>query len=168
MGRGLPLRTLGLMRARRIRAVAAVCVAISLAVKIAGCGGDPQATQTSSGAPASDESVFQLPPGFKTVDIPLTERKDVFKEVHNLRALAVQRANHELPMDEASLPVNDVPAFDKRVADHKAIIDRILVKDLAALAEKYKITVADVEKVEEEARRLRWLPPQEPTLEDKE
>ncbi|WZO98712.1 hypothetical protein EP7_000300 [Isosphaeraceae bacterium EP7] len=109
--------------------------------------------------------MFQLPPGFKTVDLPLEKRKEVFREAHGIRALAVQEANLELPMDEASMPVNDSAAFDKRMADHRAIIERVLGKNLAALAEKYQISVPDVEKIEEEARRLRWPPPQEPVLE---
>ena len=59
-------------------------------------------------------------------------------------------------------------AFDKRVADHKAIINRILAKNLPALAEKYKISVADIEKIEDEANKLRWLPPADPVFKPKE
>jgi hypothetical protein len=154
----------------RIRAVASMALGIAFGLSSAGCGErPPPATNSVEAAVAStsDNSGLQLPPDFKPVNIPLDKRKEVFKEAHDIRALAVQEANQELPMDEASLPIGNTAAFDKRVADHKAIINRILAKNLASLAEKYKISVADVEKIEEEANRLRWLPPQDPVLETK-
>lgn len=136
------------------------CLAVVFAV--AGCG---QPGEPSGGAQADGgSSGLMLPPGFKVVDLPLETRKQVFNEAHDIRSLAVQEANHRLPMDEDSLPKNDVPAFDKRVADHKAILIGIEQKNLAALAEKHKISVADVERIEEEASRLRWIPPQEPVF----
>ncbi|WP_435005343.1 hypothetical protein P12x_003240 [Tundrisphaera lichenicola] len=144
----------------------ALGVAFTLAT--AGCGKvSTDGSNTSDGAvdTVGDNSGFQLPPDFKTVDIPLEKRREVFHKAHDIRALAVQEANRELPMDEASLPIGDTAAFDKRVADHKAIIERILAKNLPALAEQYQISVADVEKIEDEASRLRWLPPQDPVLE---
>jgi hypothetical protein len=168
MRRGSMIRTLRTAGDGRNRAIASVGFGIALGLTLAGCGEGPQAIESPSGLPnasAGDDSVFRLPPGFKPVDIPLIKRKEVFKEAHEIRALAVQEANRELPMDEASLPVNDTAAFDKRVADHRAIIGRILAKNLASLAEKSRISVADVEKIEEEAGRLRWLPPQDPTPE---
>jgi len=143
---------------------------IAFALSFAGCGkNQPAVTNSTDGAVASagDSSGFLLPPDFKVVDIPLDKRKEVFKEAHNIRTLAVQEANLEIPMDEASLPHLNTKAFDKRVADHMAIINRILAKNLPVLAEKYKISVADVEKIEDEANRLRWLPPQDPVFEAK-
>lgn len=152
------------------RARAAVAATVLGLLSCAGCGANPEpATNSVDNAVAStsDSSAFQLPPDFQVVAIPLEQRKEVFKEAHDIRALAVQRANRELPMDEAHLPKNDRPAFDKRVAEHKAIINRIAAKDLAALAEKHKLQVADIEKIEEEASRLRWVPPPDPVLETK-
>ncbi len=103
-----------------------------------------------------------LPPGFEPVDLPVDRRKAIFHEAHNVRARAVQEANRQLPMDEANLPHGDTPAFDKRVADHKAIIDGILEKNLADLADRHKISSEDLAKIEEEASRLRWIPPEDP------
>lgn len=171
MGRGslaLAIRTMG---DGRIRAVGSMALGIAFGLSPAGCGKSPPAVTNSTEAAVastSDNSGLQLPPDFQPVNIPLEKRKEVFKEAHDIRALAVQEANQELPMDEASLPIGDTAAFDQRVADHKAIINRILAKDLPALAEKHKISVADVEKIEEEANRLRWLPPQDPVLETKQ
>jgi hypothetical protein len=170
MGRGSLAMTIRTTGDGRIRAVASMALGIAFGLSSAGCGeSPPPATNSVEAAVAStsDNSGLQLPPDFKPVNIPLDKRKEVFKEAHDIRALAVQEANQELPMDEASLPIGNTAAFDKRVADHKAIISRILAKNLAALAEKYKISVADVEKIEEEANRLRWLPPQDPVLETK-
>lgn len=129
-----------------------------------GCGQRGESVETPASS-AGEGAGLSLPPGFKVVDLPLETRKQIFNEVHDIRSLAVQEANHKLPMDEDSLPKNDVPAFDKRVAEHKAILTGIERKNIAALAEKYKIGVADVEKIEEEASRLRWIPPQEPVFE---
>jgi len=106
-----------------------------------------------------------LPPDFKPVNLPLEKRKEIFREAHGIRALAVQEANAKLPMDQAHLPIGNRPAFDKRVAEHKAIIDGLLEANLAALARRNNITVADVLKIEDEASRLRWIPPGEPSLE---
>lgn len=152
-----------------VRTLLALFLALDLG--FVGCGKEtadgPNPTDLAT-ASTNDNSGLSLPAGFKTVEIPLDQRKEVFKESHNIRALAVQEANLELPMDEAHLPHLDTQAFDKRVADHKAIINRITGKNLAALAEKYKISVADVEKIEEEANRLRWLPPIDPVFKAKE
>ncbi len=129
-----------------------------------GCGeyADPPQPPISN---VGEGSGLMLPPGFKPVDLPLENRKLIFQEAHRIRALAVLEANEKLPMDEASLPKGDTPAFDKRVADHKAIIDGILEKNLANLAEQKSLTLEDLSKIEEEARRLRWVPPQEPRWE---
>jgi hypothetical protein len=152
------------------RALTRTALFLALALPIGGCGTGPTegpSSTDSAVASAGDSSGFSLPPGFKTVDIPLEKRKEVFKEAHDIRALAVQEANLELPMDEAHLPHLDTKAFEKRVADHKAIIDRILGKNLPVLAEKYKISVADIEKIEDEANKLRWLPPADPVFKPK-
>ena len=170
MGRVSPAKGFRITGDGRNRAVASMVLGVAFGMSSAGCGkGPPEVTNSTAVAvsSASDNSGFLLPPDFKPVAIPLDTRKEVFKEAHDLRALAVQEANQELPMNEASLPIGNTAAFDKRVADHKAIINRILDKNLPALAEKYKISVADVEKIEEEANRLRWLPPQDPVLETK-
>ena len=71
-------------------------------------------------------------------------------------------------MDEAHLPIGDTAAFDKRVADHKAILDEYLAADLAALAGRYDITPEQLAHIEDEAHRLRWLPPPDPKPEDLE
>jgi hypothetical protein len=171
MGRAslaLAIRTTG---DGRIRAVSSLALGVAFGLSSAGCGkGPPTVTNSAEVAvdSTSDNSGLKLPPDFKAVNIPLDQRKEVFKEAHDIRALAVQEANQELPMDEASLPIGDTAAFDKRVADHKAIINRILAQNLPPLAVKYKISVADVEKIEEEANRLRWLPPQDPVLDTKQ
>jgi hypothetical protein len=135
-----------------------------------GCGGPPPADATTGGAAnaaLSDNSGLTLPPDFKPVDLPVEKRKEIFREAHHVRALAVLEANEKLPMDESHLPIGDKPAFDKRVAEHKAIIDGILEKNLAALARRHNITAADLGKIEDEAGRLRWLPPEEPPKPDK-
>lgn len=148
-------------------ALTSTTLSLSLCLSLAGCGRGPTEVSNSTGsalASPDDSSGLSLPPGFQTVNIPLETRKEVFKEAHDVRALAVQEANLELPMDEAHLPHLDTNAFDRRVADHKAIIRRILDKNLPALAEKYKISLADVEKIEDEANKLRWLPPADPVF----
>ena len=149
------------------KALASLALFLSIGPCLAGCGQDPPVDSSSTDsavASAGDSSGFRLPPDFKTVDIPLEKRKEVFKEAHMVRALAVQEANLELPMDEAHLPHLDPKAFEKARADSKAIIDRIVAKNLAALAEKHKISVADIEKIEDEANKLRWLPPADPVF----
>jgi hypothetical protein len=127
-----------------------------------GCGGDAETPST-----ASDDSGLMLPPGFKPVDLPVEKRKAIFAEAHITRALAVQEANEKMPMDEEHMPKGNA-AFEKRMAEHKAIIDGILEKNLPALAERNKISMADLSKIEEEAIKLRWTPPEEPKLEEKE
>jgi len=107
-----------------------------------------------------------LPPGFKPVDLPVEKRQGIFREAHRVRALAVREANAKLPMDEAHLPIGDTPAFDKRVADHRAIIEGILEKNLAELAKQHNITREELAKIEDEASKLRWTPPEEPTAAD--
>ncbi len=130
----------------------------------AGCGGSPDGSQSPGGVEGAnlDNSGLMLPPDFKPVDLPVEKRKEIFREAHLVRARAVQEANQKLPMDEAHLPIGDTAAFDKRVADHKAIIDEILEKNLAALADRHDISSADLAKIEEEASRLRWVPPPDP------
>ena len=154
---------------RSAQAFASISLAFVFGLCVAGCGKSEPTETGSTDSPISsgDNSGLQLPAGFKTVELPLEKRKDVFKEAHDIRALAVQEANLELPMDEASLPHLDTKAFDKRVADHMAIIKRILGGNLPPLAEKYKISVADIEKIEEEANKLRWTPPQDPVFKPK-
>ncbi len=127
----------------------------------AGCGGDPGSTST-----AGDDSGLMLPPGFKTVDLPIERRKAIFEDAHRARALAVLEANQKLPMDEAHMPKGN-EAFEKRMAEHKAIIDGILEKNIPALAERKNISVADLSKIEEEAKILRWTPPEDPKWEEK-
>jgi hypothetical protein len=154
---------------RGARASTALFLALGLA--FAGCGPGPTEDSNpteSAVASAGDSSGFTLPPDFKTVDIPLEQRKEVFREAHIIRALAVQEANLELPMDEAHLPHLDPKAFEKRVADSRAITNRIVAQNLPALAEKYKISVADIEKIEDEANKLRWLPPADPVFKPRE
>ena len=113
-----------------------------------------------------DNSGLQLPPDFKPVDLPLEQRQEIFRQAHGVRARAVQQANRKLPMDESHLPIGDTAAFDARVAEHKEIIEEILSKDLADLAVQFEISEDDLAKIEEEASRLRWLPPEDPTPED--
>jgi len=126
----------------------------------AGCGGP--APGEGSKPDLGENAGLVLPPGFKPVDLPVDQRKEIFREAHRTRALAVREANAKLPMDEAHLPIGDTPAFDKRVADHKAIIEEVLAKNLDELAKRHNITRDDLEKIEDEARKLRWIPPEEP------
>ena len=107
-----------------------------------------------------------LPPGFKPVDLPVEKRKAIFRGRPPHPRLAVQEANQKLPMDDEHMPKGD--AYAERIAEHKAIIDGILEKNLPALAERNQISMADLDKIEEEARMLRWTPPEEPKLEEKE
>ena len=139
-----------------------LATALVLAAWVASAGCGRQSSGDAAKAGLSDNSGLSLPPGFKPVDLPVETRKQIFREAQRVRALAVQEANAKLPMDESHLPIGDTPAFDKRVADHKAIIDGILKTNLAALAERHKISTADLAKIEEEASRLRWTPPEEP------
>lgn len=113
--------------------------------------------------PNVSSSGLQLPPDFQIVDVPIEKRQEIFREAHLVRARAVQEANRRLPMDEAHLPIGDTPAFDKRVAEHKAIIDELLAKDLAALAQRYEISTDELSRIEDEASRLHWIPPRDPT-----
>jgi len=136
-------------------------LAVFLASAGFGCGGTAPGEGPESNL--NENSGLMLPPGFKPVDLPVDKRKDIFREAHRVRALAVREANAKLPMDDAHLPIGDTAAFDKRVADHKAIIEGILETNLAELAKRHNITRDDLEKIEDEARRLRWTPPQEPT-----
>lgn len=115
-----------------------------------------------------DDSGLMLPPDFKPVDLPVERRKEIFRAAHRVRTLALREANGKLPMDESHLPVDDKAAFDKRVAEHKAIIDGILETDFAALARRYDIALADLHKIEEEAGKLRWMPPEDPKPDDEE
>lgn len=127
----------------------------------AGCGGQDTGS-SGAGMPSLDTSGLQLPPDFQPVDLPVERRQEIFREAHLVRARAVQEANRKLPMDESHLPIGDTAAFDQRVAEHKAIIDAILEENLAELAERYGITSDDLAKIEDEAGRLRWLPPEDP------
>lgn len=127
----------------------------------AGCGDDAGSTPT-----ADDNGGLLLPPGFKTVDLPVETRKAIFREVHITRGLALQEANRKLPMGADQMPKGN-EAFEKRVAEHTAILNGILEKNLPAVADRNKISMADLTKIEEEARILRWTPPQEPQLEEK-
>ncbi|MGE3819979.1 MAG: hypothetical protein AB7I30_11115 [Isosphaeraceae bacterium] len=114
------------------------------------------------GAPTSEaggESGLALPPDFKPVDRPLEERKEIHAEAYHLRARVMNEANAIMPMDDAHMPKNGNQEFDKRMAEHKAILDPILEKGMAEIAQKHGVTVADVAKIEEEANRLRWTPP---------
>ncbi len=127
----------------------------------AGCGDNPGTTSTADG-----NAGLMLPPGFKPVDLPVERRKAIFREVHITRALALQEANQKLSMDADQMPKAN-EAFEKRVAEHDAILKGILDKNLPALADRNKISMADLTKIEEEARMLRWTPPQEPQLGEK-
>ncbi len=130
------------------------------AVLGAGCGEELGTTST-----VDDNGGLLLPPGFKTVDLPVETRKAIFREVHIARSLAVQEANQKLPLEDPALPkTHDV--YQKRSAEHRAMFEGILAKTLPALAERHKISMADLAQIEEEARRLRWNPPEEPKLEE--
>ncbi|MFO0959685.1 MAG: hypothetical protein U0800_19990 [Isosphaeraceae bacterium] len=142
--------------------LASWALAMALGPLAAGCGGPPQAGNT----PNVSSGGLSLPAGFVPVALPEATRKAIFAEVHGLRARAVQQANAKLPMDEASLPKGDTAAFDRRVADHKALIDAFLAEQLPALAARSNISEADLAKIEDEARILRWIPPQDPTDDD--
>lgn len=131
--------------------------ALALALLAAGCGAPPD----TGNAPDTSSGGLSLPPGFVPVALPEATRKEVFAEVHRLRARSVREANAQIPMDEASLPYGDKVAFDKRVADHKALIDAYLDRAFAELAARHKITEDDLQTIEDEARMLRWLPPQD-------
>jgi hypothetical protein len=128
-----------------------------------GCSGS---NNQGDGLASLEGSGLQLPPDFVPVDLPVERRKEIFREAHLVRARAVQEANRRLPMDEANLPIGDTEAFDKRVADHRAIIDEILEVNLAELAGRFEISTEELSKIEEEASRLRWIPPEEPKAED--
>jgi hypothetical protein len=141
------------------RGIVGWSLAIALGLLAAGCGAPPQ----TNDPPDLSSGGLSLPAGFVPVALPEATRKKIFAEVHNLRARAVQQANAQIPMDEASLPIGNTVAFDKRVADHKALIDAFLAKELPALAARSNISEADLAKIEEEARILRWLPPMDPT-----
>jgi len=137
-------------------------VVLALVLASAGCESPAPVEGGGPKADLNDNSGLMLPPGFKPVDLPIEKRKEIFRDAHLVRALAVREANAQLPMDEASLPKGDTAAFDKRVADHKAIIEGILEKSLAELAKQNNISREDLDKIEDEARKLRWTPPQEP------
>jgi hypothetical protein len=130
----------------------------------AGCSGEPPAP-TGNAVAVAESSGLLLPPGYKVVDLPTETRRAIFAEAHNIRSLAVQEANHKLPVDEAHLPKGDTAAFEKRRDDHMEIIKAAEARDLGVLAAKHKIAVADIVRIEDEASRLRWIPPQEPVYE---
>jgi hypothetical protein len=145
-------------------------VFLAVVTTSAGCGGAPPgdpALEGTSNAALNDNSGLKLPPDFKPVALPVEKRKEIFREAHRARALAVQEANEKLPMDDSHLPSGNKVAFDKRVADHKEIQDEIRQKKLAALAQRHDITLDDLSKIEDEASRLRWLPPPEDPKPDK-
>jgi hypothetical protein len=106
-----------------------------------------------------------LPPGFKPVDLPMEKRKAIFKEAYIARALAMQEANRMVSLDADQMPKGN-EAFEKRVAENTAILNGILEKNLPAVAERNQISMADLSKIEEEAKILRWPPPEEPRLEE--
>ncbi len=133
------------------------------ATALAGCGEEVPPPPTGE-VTNTESSGLSLPPGFVVVDLPLEARREIFREAHDIRALAVQEANHRLPVDEAHLPKEKI-AFEKRRDDHLAIIKEVEAKNLGALAAKHKIAIKDIERIEDEANRLRWIPPQEPTYE---
>lgn len=136
----------------------------------AGCGGQPP-SKPSAGTAASanpeSEGGLLLPPDFEVVDLPREKRKAIYHDAARERAIAVLEANEILPMDNAHLPVNNKPEFDKRVAEHKSILDGILEKKLDALAKRHNLTREELARIEDEAARLRWLPPDEPVLPNK-
>ncbi len=134
----------------------------ALLLIVTGC--DPSATE--SGKQPESGGGLLLPKGFTPVALPEAKRKEIFAAVHILRAKAVLHANSIIPMDEDSLPKLDTPKFDKRVADHKALIDEYLAKEVPALAVRFEISDADLAKIEEEARILRWVPPPDPKPDD--
>jgi hypothetical protein len=134
-----------------------------LAAWVASAGCKHQSPAEAAKASLSDNSGLMLPPNFKPVNLPVDTRKQIFREAQRIRALAVREANAQLPMDESHLPIGDKPAFDKRVADHKAIIEGIHKTKFAALARQHNISTADLAQIEEEANLLRWTPPAEPT-----
>ncbi|MEJ7638583.1 MAG: hypothetical protein WKF75_11570 [Singulisphaera sp.] len=141
------------------RPIGALLIAAVLGA--AGCGEDNGGKASTAG----DDSGLLLPPGFQPVDLPVETRKTIFRDAHQIRALAVQEANQKLPMDQDHMPKGK--AFEERIAEHKAIIDGILEEKLPALAERNHISGADLRKIEEEAMRLRWTPPEEPNVEEK-
>lgn len=131
-----------------------------------GCGqGATSGDSSPAGAPAPEtggEPGLSLPADFKPVDRPLDQRKAIFAEAYHFRARAMTEANGIMPMDDAHMPKDDKPAFDKRMAEHKAILDPILNEGMAAIAQKHGVTVEDVARIEQEANRLRWMPPPPP------
>lgn len=131
---------------------------------VAGCADEPPAP-TGNVVKVAESSGLSLPPGYKVVDLPAETRRAIFAEAHNIRSLAVQEANHKLPVDEAHLPKGDTAAFEKRRDDHMAILKAAEARDLGALAARHKITVDDIVRIEDEASRLRWIPPQDPVYE---
>jgi len=112
----------------------------------------------------NDNSGLMLPHDFKPVALPDETRKEIFRDAHRARALAALEADRKVPVDLIKMR-GDKPAIDKRMAEHQAIIDGLLETSRAALAKRHNITVADIAKIEDEASRLRWLPPEAPTLE---
>ncbi|HSQ56550.1 MAG TPA: hypothetical protein VLM40_12480, partial [Gemmata sp.] len=125
--------------------------ALTISTTVAGCAREAEDAPAAQARDTGESSGLSLPPDFVPVNLPPEKRKEIFKEACIVRALAVQKANRELPMDNAHLPRLDLEAnteqvaahkakFDKRVAEHKAIVDRHLAKDLAALADRSKIT----------------------------
>lgn len=142
-----------------------------LSLAYVGCGGTgtaptPPGPDAAPGEAAAinliDTTGLKLPPDFQPVALPLEKRKEIFAEAHRARVLATYEADQKLPMGESFLPKDDKIAFDKRVADSKAIHDEILAKKRDELAKRFQLSLEDLDKIEKEASLLHWLPPDVP------